>query len=95
MLNNRRSEIEIIRDILVLSQSGAKKTEIMYQVNLSYFQLNNYLESLLNIDLLTERAIQINGNGLGKEYVTTEKGVECLSSIHSTIMFFTPQKESF
>ena len=90
MLNNRRSEIEIIRDILLRSQSGAKKTEIMYQVNLSFFQLNSYLNSLLRIELLMERPIQFNGNGLGKEYVTTEKGTECLSSINSTIMYFKP-----
>lgn len=74
MLNNRRSEIEIIRDILALSRQGAKKTEIMYQVNLSFFQLNNYLEFLLEYELLQKRSIQINGNGLGFEYVVTEKG---------------------
>ena len=92
MLNSRRSEIEIIRDILVLSQAGAKKTEIMYQVNLSFFQLNNYLKYLLENELLQKNPIQINGNGLGIEFVTSKKGTNCLTSIKTAMNFFVVPK---
>jgi len=47
MVNNRRSEIDIIGEILNLSRDGAKKTEILYQGNLSYTQLQKYLPFLL------------------------------------------------
>jgi len=47
MVNNRRSELDIISKILDLSKSGAKKTEILYQGNLSYTQLQSYLPFLL------------------------------------------------
>ncbi|HEC81433.1 MAG TPA: DUF4364 domain-containing protein, partial [Thermoplasmatales archaeon] len=39
VVNTRRCEIEIIRDILSLATKGAKKTQILYKTNLSYTQL--------------------------------------------------------
>lgn len=36
MANKRRSEIQIIGEILDLSKNGAKKTEILYQNNMSF-----------------------------------------------------------
>ena len=47
MFNKRRSEIQIIGEILELSRYGAKKTEILYQSNMSFTQLQNYLSFLL------------------------------------------------
>ena len=88
MLNNRRSEIEIIRDILILSQNGAKKTEIMYQVNLSYFQLNSYLSNLMKHNVIVEKPTPINGNGLGIVYLTTDKGKDLLTDISKTLRHF-------
>ena len=43
-MNNRRSNIEVISDILRLGEAG--KTEIMYSANMSYFQLRKYLDFL-------------------------------------------------
>ena len=48
MFNNRRSEIEIIKEIITLSQDGMRKTEILYQANLSFAQLKHYLKYLLD-----------------------------------------------
>jgi predicted transcriptional regulator len=44
-LDRRRSSIEIIADMLRLGEAG--KTEMMYSVNMSYFQLQKYLNFLL------------------------------------------------
>jgi predicted transcriptional regulator len=43
-MKHRRSNIEVIADILRLGQAG--KTEIMYSANMSYSQLQKYLASL-------------------------------------------------
>lgn len=88
MFDTRRSEIEIIEDILKLSVDGAKKTEILYQGNLSYTLLRNYLGMLLETKVLEERSIQNNGNGSSKLYVTTEKGHELLKDINKMMSHF-------
>ena len=38
-MNHRRSNIEIIADMLRMGENGAGKTEIMYSANMSYSQL--------------------------------------------------------
>jgi len=47
-MNNRRSNIEIIADMLRVGENGAGKTEIMYSVNMSYTQIQKYLSFLLS-----------------------------------------------
>ena len=49
-LTHRRSDIEVIADILRLGE--ARKTEIMYSVNMSYSQLQKYLNLLLQLELV-------------------------------------------
>ena len=49
---NRRSNIQIIADMLRLGEAG--KTEIMYSANMSYFQLQKYLKFLLELKLIEE-----------------------------------------
>lgn len=74
MVNNRRSELEIISRILILSKQGAKKTELLYHGNLSYFQLKEYLSYLLERKLLEENIIRHNGGSI-VSYKPTEKGL--------------------
>lgn len=88
MFNNRRTEIEIIREILTLSQNGARKTEILYQVNLSFQQLNNYLAYLLKTEILEEKIMENNGSNGYKIYHTTPKGIDLLGSINRTMNYF-------
>jgi predicted transcriptional regulator len=64
-LNRKRSRLETIYKILLLSQQGIRKTHIMYQANLSHQQLVKYLEVLLTKQLLSVK------NGL---YFTTDQG---------------------
>lgn len=73
MVNNRRSELEIIDRILDVSKSGAKKTEILYYSNLSYMQLKSYLGFLMEKNILEEKEVKDNGN-VYKLYKPTEKG---------------------
>ena len=74
VVNNRRSELEIISKILALSKEGAKKTELLYQGNLSYIQLKDYLSYLLERNLLEEKITRDNGSS-STYYKPTEKGL--------------------
>ena len=42
-MHRRRSNIEIIGDMLRVGSNGAGKTEIMHSANMSYSQLQKYL----------------------------------------------------
>jgi predicted transcriptional regulator len=42
-LNRRRSDIEIIGDVLRIGEHGACKTRLMYGVNVSHRQIQRYL----------------------------------------------------
>jgi len=78
-LDRRRSSIEIIADMLRLGEAG--KTEIMYSVNMSYFQLQKYLNFLLDRGLIDK---VILGNP-SVTYRVTEKGLKLLRSIDAIL----------
>ena len=80
MVNNRRSEIEIINEILTLSSKGAKKTELLYQGNFSYAQLQSYLAYLMDKNILELQEIKNNGSS-SKFYKTTPKGILFLQDV--------------
>jgi len=84
MVNARRSEFEIIREILMLSRHGTKRTEILYQCNLSYTQLQKYLPFLIERDIMEEQHIKNNGNST-KLYKLTQKGNLCLEDIDKAL----------
>lgn len=85
MVNNRRSEIEIISKILTLSRTGAKKTEILYRGNLSYSQMQNYLPFLIEKNILEEHHVQNNGSS-SKLYKLTNKGLSLLEDIKKVLV---------
>jgi predicted transcriptional regulator len=68
-VRKRRDRLHIIAEILETSKNGALKTQIMYRVNLSFAQLNEYLDLLLDIELLQEsaesgkRVFKVTGKG--------------------------------
>jgi len=69
----KRGRLEIIREILTISRKPAKKTFILYRCNLSYSQLQKYLNYIISRNLLT------NSKNDGKTfYIITEKGNEFL-----------------
>jgi predicted transcriptional regulator len=74
-LDRKRSSIEIIADMLRLGE--AHKTEIMYSVNMSYFQLQKYLTFMLDRGLVDKVKV---GNP-SVTYRVTEKGLGLLRQI--------------
>ena len=74
-IDRRRSSIEVIADMLRLGEAG--KTEIMYSANMSYYQLQKYLNFLLNLKLIDKVTV---GNPV-VTYRVTKKGLRLLSNI--------------
>ncbi|MDG6223289.1 MAG: winged helix-turn-helix domain-containing protein [Candidatus Bathyarchaeota archaeon] len=69
----KRNRFEIVKDILILTKEKNLKTPILSGANLSYNQLENYLDLLINRDLL--KSYEFEGK---KFYKTTEKGFNFL-----------------
>ena len=86
MVNNRRSELEIIAEILTLSKEGAKTTEILYRGYLSYTQLKQYIPYLIERNIIEEQTIN-NSKGQSKIYVTTDRGQNLLVNINKTLSY--------
>jgi predicted transcriptional regulator len=86
LVNNRRSELDIIIDILKLSKEGAKKTNILYKTNLSYTQIQSYLPFLIEKDVLEECIEKIKGKDY-KLYKITPKGLNLLDIAQKTLHF--------
>lgn len=80
VISSRRSEFEIIRDILIASFDGAKKTHILYRTNLSYSQLQDYLSFLIKAGV-----VEAVKKGSAEIYRITEKGKELLNHIEEAI----------
>lgn len=71
----RRDRLYIIAEILVIAKDGSLKTQIMYRANLSFAQLNEYLNFLLKMELL-----KVNTENGKTIYKTTPKGVKYLEN---------------
>jgi predicted transcriptional regulator len=71
--------MEIIADMLRLGEAG--KTEMMYSANMSYFQLQKYLNFLLERRLIDKVAL---GNP-SVTYRVTRKGLRILRSIDAIL----------
>ncbi len=76
-MNRRRSNIEIIADMLRVGENGAGKTEIMYSANMSYAQIQKYLGFLLSHGFINK--VQVGNPSV--TYQVTEKGGELLRNI--------------
>ena len=78
-MNRRRSNIEIIADMLKVGENGAGKTEIMYSANMSYAQIQKYLGFLVSHGFVNKVEV---GNPM-VTYKVTEKGGDLLRNIDS------------
>ncbi|PXF53950.1 MAG: transcriptional regulator [Candidatus Methanophagaceae archaeon] len=65
----RRDKFEIIADVLSIARKGARKTQIVYNANLNFKIVSEYLSFL--------EAKGFIGN-TGRNYTTTEKGEKFL-----------------
>lgn len=78
LLGRKRSDIDIIANVLVEADKGTKKTHILYRCNLSHRQLQVYLQFLHDVGFLVSYA---NNEGSKMKYFrTTPKGLEFLDA---------------
>jgi predicted transcriptional regulator len=84
-LVNYRDRLDIIADILNVASKDAKKTQIMYQANLSYKVLQRYLNEIVTASLVqfehSRQCYQLTGKGheyldAYKEYARLSKTME-------------------
>ena len=73
ILGSYRDHLAIIADILEVANQGAKKTQIMYQANLSYKVLQKYLLEMSDATL-------IEYNNENQNYLVTSKGTTFLQT---------------
>lgn len=72
-MGSYRSRLDIIADILDVANRSAKKTQIMYQANLSYKVLQKYLSEMSEATLLEYRDVN-------QSYCITCKGTKFLQT---------------
>ena len=82
----RRDKIIIMAEIISLAKKGISKTHIMFKANLSFSQLNQYIEFLSNANLLEKTTM--NGKTV---YRATPKGLDFYQSEQQVIALL--QKE--
>ena len=70
-ISKRRDKLVIMAEIINIAKKGTSKTHIMFTANLSFSQLNLYIDLLSQANLLEKTACR------GKElYKSTQKGLE-------------------
>ena len=83
-VNQRRSDVEIIAEMLRIGANGAAKTKIMYNANMSYLQMKKYLGFLVGqgyIDI-------VSAGNPSVTYQATDRGLNLLKCIDSLIEIF-------
>jgi len=78
-INRRRSDIEIIANMLEVGENGAGKTKIMYNANMSYSQIQKYLGYLMAQGFVDKMKL---GNP-SVTYQVTDSGLKLLELISS------------
>ena len=89
-VGNRRSNIEIIADMLRVGENGAGKTEIMYSANMSYSQIQKYLDYLVNQGFIA----RVNMDNTMIAYRVTDSGLKLLKAIDTLMALLEPKKEA-
>jgi len=90
MVGQRRSNIEIIADMLKVGESGAGKTKIMYNANLSYSQIQKYLSFLTSQGFIDK--VQVGNPAV--TYQVTENGHKLLEIINSLQEMLEPEEKA-
>jgi predicted transcriptional regulator len=71
----KRDKLEIARNILLICKDGAKKTEIVYKVNLNFKNAEGYLMWLIDREMILKE---------GKFFKITSRGSELLTNLQNT-----------
>jgi predicted transcriptional regulator len=77
-LVRKRSDIDIMANILSAAKRGSKKTHIMYECNLSHSQLQVYLQILSEMELLVSHSKKEEKKR--SYFKTTSKGFKFLDA---------------
>lgn len=85
-MGRRRSNIEIIADMLRVGENGAGKTEIMYTANMSYSQIQKYLDYLVNQGFINK----VNMDNTMVAYQVTDSGFKLLKAIDTLMNMLEP-----
>jgi predicted transcriptional regulator len=85
-VGNRRSNIEIIADMLRVGENGAGKTEIMYSANMSYSQIQKYLDYLVNQGFINK--VIMDNTTIA--YQVTDSGLKLLKAIDTLMAMLEP-----
>jgi len=81
LLFQKRSDIDIMANILSEANEDTKKTRIMYRCNLSHSQLQVYLQILRDMEFLASHSKK---KGSKPNYFrTTSKGFKFLDAYHN------------
>ena len=77
VISHRRSNMDIIADILRIAKGGARKTRIVYGANLNFKLLNEYLDKLEKAGLIArdpEMRSLLKTTEKGKKYLEHYEG---------------------
>jgi len=85
-VGRRRSNIEIIADMLRVGENGAGKTEIMYTANMSFNQIQKYLKYLVNQGFISK----VNMDNTMVAYQVTDSGFKLLKAIDTLMNMLEP-----
>jgi predicted transcriptional regulator len=88
-VSRRRSNIEIIADMLRVGENGAGKTEIMYSANMSYSQIQRYLDYLVNQGFVNK----VDMDNTMVAYQVTDSGFKLLKAIDTLMELLEPGKD--
>jgi predicted transcriptional regulator len=87
--SKRRDKLYIVAEILEIAKGGTLKTQVMYRANLSFTQLNNYLQFMLKISLLEK--VEVNNKDV---YKATDKGLNFLQRYHEINELLRTEEEN-
>ncbi len=79
-VNKRRDRHDIVAEILKTARGGKIKTHIMYKAKLSYSQINEYLDLLVENGFLENMTVR-RKRQIVTMYKTTKKGTELLDHL--------------
>ena len=88
-VSRRRSNIEIIADMLRVGENGAGKTEIMYSANMSYSQIQKYLDYLVNQGFVNK----VDMDNTMVAYQVTDSGLRLLKAIDTLMEMLGPGRD--
>jgi predicted transcriptional regulator len=85
-VGRRRSSIQIIADMLRVGENGAGKTEIMYTANMSYSQIQRYLDYLVGQGFIG----RVDMDNTLVAYRVTDSGFKLLKAIDTLMEMLEP-----